>query len=308
MEPKHGTVRLDAAAEWLSKTTGRTFTADDLIDAHDRLPVYAVIPESKCNPEHSEPVLREFREKAIEVERLTKSHPRSLGGLAAADAGVPRGLFTPEAIAEVAVRRMRPDIALLHKWEQAAKKQSVYLLSDEDVSILAANGEVRLGRAVSIFNRWIGRPIQFGNPVDVTPDMLAVRRSQLVKFAEIVAAEQPEARPAAQEQAAPAKPKRETQAGRIALYVSECERRAAELGETFDRARMPGTKADFLDLLHALDAGLRTIKSVGSLDRYLNGYQWEGGRQPSAAPLYARLFPEARIRVPGAVSQQRGKS
>lgn len=190
MKLKHGTVRLDAAAEWLSKTTGRTFTADDLIDAHDRLPIYAVIPESKCNPKHSEPVIREFREKAIEVERLTKSHPRSLGGLAAADAGVPRGLFTPEAIAEVAVRRMRPDIALLHKWEQAAKKQSVYLLSDEDVSILAANGEVRLGRAVSIFNRWIGRPIQFGNPVDVTPDMLAVRRSHLVKYAELVAAEQ----------------------------------------------------------------------------------------------------------------------
>lgn len=190
MEPKHGTVRLDAAAEWLSKTTGRTFTADDLIDAHDRLPIYAVIPESKCNPKHSEPVIREFREKAIEVERLTNSHTRSLGGLAAADAGVPRGLFTAEAIAEVAIQRMRPDIALLQKWERAAKRQSVYLLSDEDVSILAANGEVRLGRGVSVFNRWVGRPIQFGNSVDVTPDMLAVRRSQLVKYAELVAAEQ----------------------------------------------------------------------------------------------------------------------
>jgi hypothetical protein len=190
MELKHGTVRLDAAAAWLSKTTGRSFTPDDLIDAHDRLPIYAVIPESKCNPKHSEPVIREFREKAIEVERLTNSHTRSLGGLAAADAGVLRGLFTAEAIAEVAIQRMRPDIALLQKWERAAKRQSVYLLSDEDVSILAANGEVRLGRGVSVFNRWIGRPIQFGNPVDVTPDMLAVRRSQLVKFAEIFAVEQ----------------------------------------------------------------------------------------------------------------------
>lgn len=87
MKLKHGTVRLDAAAVWLSKATGRTFTPGDLIDAHDRLPIYAVIPESKCNPKHSEPVIREFREKAIEVERLTNSHARSLGGLAAADAG-----------------------------------------------------------------------------------------------------------------------------------------------------------------------------------------------------------------------------
>lgn len=186
MELKHGTVRLDAAAAWLSKTTGRSFTPDDLIDAHDRLPIYAVIPESKCNPKHSEPVIREFREKAIEVERLTNSHTRSLGGLAAADAGVLRGLFTAEAIAEVAIQRMRPDIALLQKWERAAKRQSVYLLSDEDVSILAANGEVRLGRGVSVFNRWIGRPIQFGNPVDVTSDMLAVRRSHLVRYADEV--------------------------------------------------------------------------------------------------------------------------
>lgn len=190
MEPKHGTVRLDAAAEWLSKTTGRTFTADDLIDAHDRLPIYAVIPESKCNPNHSEPVIREFREKAIEVERLTNAPPLSFAGMVAADAGVPRGLFTAEAIAEAAIQRMRPDIAILQKWERAAKRQSVYLLSDEDVSILAANGEVRLGRGVSVFHRWIGRPIQFGNPVDVTSDMLAVRRSQLVKFAELVAVEQ----------------------------------------------------------------------------------------------------------------------
>lgn len=104
------------------------------------------------------------------------------------------------------------------------------------------------------------------------------------------------------------KPKRETQAERIARYVSECERRAAELAEPFDRERMPGTKAEFLNLLHALDAELRSIKTVGSLDRYLKGYQWEGGRQPSAAPLYARLFPEARALVPGAVSQQSRKA
>ena len=104
------------------------------------------------------------------------------------------------------------------------------------------------------------------------------------------------------------KPKRETQAERIARYVSECERRAAERAEPFDRERMPGTKAEFLNLLHALDAELRSIKTVDSLDRYLAGCKWAGGRQPSAAPLFARLFPEARIRVTGAVSVQRRKA
>lgn len=108
------------------------------------------------------------------------------------------------------------------------------------------------------------------------------------------------------------KPKRETQAERIARYVSECERRAAERGERFDRERMPGTKAEFLNLLHALDAELRSIKTVDSLDRYLSktGCKWplNAGKQSSAAPLYARLFPEARIRAPGAVSPQRRKA
>jgi len=295
MKLKHGTVRLDAAAEWLSKTTGRTFTADDLIDAHNKLPIYALIPKSLARPEYSAVVCHAVQKKAVEVAE-------------AADRMAKKAPLKQVDVVELATETLPEDAALRYKWEKTAHEEGVYLLSARDLELLDIHGVQQLHRGVSIFNRWIGRPIQFGNPVDITPDMLAVRRSQLVKFAEIVALEQPEARPAAQEQAAPAKPKRETQADRIALYVSECERRAAELGETFDRARMPGTKADFLDLLHALDAGLRTIKSVGSLDRYLNGYQWEGGRQPSAAPLYARLFPEARIRVPGAVSQQRGKS
>lgn len=114
------------------------------------------------------------------------------------------------------------------------------------------------------------------------------------------------------EEAAPAKRKRETQADRVAHWITGCERRAAELGEPFDRERMPGTKAEFLDLLHALDAELRSIKTVGSLDHYLSaaGCKWpENARhQPPAAPLYGRLFPEARIRAPGATSPQRRKS
>lgn len=111
---------------------------------------------------------------------------------------------------------------------------------------------------------------------------------------------------------APAKPKRETQADRIRQCVSECEQRAAKHGESFDCERMPGTKAEFLDLLHALDADLRSIKTVDSLDRYLSkaGCKWplDASAQPSAAPLYARLFPEASIRTPRAVSPQRRKA
>lgn len=114
------------------------------------------------------------------------------------------------------------------------------------------------------------------------------------------------------ETGATAKPKRETQADRVARWLTECERRAAELGEPFDRERMPGTKRELLDLLHALDAELRSIKTVASLDRYLSlaGCTWpENARhQPPAAKLYARLFSEARIRAPGATSPQRRKA
>lgn len=108
------------------------------------------------------------------------------------------------------------------------------------------------------------------------------------------------------------KPKRETQADRIERCVSDCEQSAAELDLPFDRARMPGTKAEFLDLLHALDAELRSIKTVDSLDRYLtlNGCKWplDASAQPSALQLYARLFPKAHIRTPGAASPQRRKA
>lgn len=114
------------------------------------------------------------------------------------------------------------------------------------------------------------------------------------------------------EEAAPAKRKSETQVDRVARRLTDCETRAAAHGEPFDRENMPGTKAEFLDLLHALDAELWSIKTVDSLDRYLSktGCKWplNAGKQSSAAPLYARLFPEARIRAPGATSPQRRKS
>jgi hypothetical protein len=114
------------------------------------------------------------------------------------------------------------------------------------------------------------------------------------------------------EAAAPAKPKRETQTDRVAHWLTECERRAADADKPFERSNMPGTKAEFLDLLHALDADLKSIKTVASLDRYLSatGCKWplDASAQPSAAPLYARLFPKAHIRTPRVVSPQRRKA
>lgn len=106
--------------------------------------------------------------------------------------------------------------------------------------------------------------------------------------------------------------KRKTQAVRVESALKECERRAADAGESFDRSNMPGTKAEFLTLLHALDADFHSIKAATSLDRYLSatGCKWplNASKQPSALHLYARLFPNARINIPGAVSPQRQKA
>lgn len=125
---------------------------------------------------------------------------------------------------------------------------------------------------------------------------------------------QPEAPLVTQWQPAPAESKRDKQAGRIEHWLSECERRAAELGEPFDRNCMPGKMQDFRDLLHALDAELRSIKSISTLrDNYTKKHKmckWpaNAGAQPSALPLYSRLFPESTIRAPGVTSAQRSKA
>lgn len=177
MKLKHGTVRLDAAAVWLSKTTGRTFAADDLIDAHNKLPIYALIPKSLARPEYSAVVCHAVQKKVVEVAE-------------AADRMAKRAPLKQVDVVELATETLPEDAALRYKWEKTAHEEGVYLLSARDLELLDIHGVQQLHRGVSIFNRWIGRPIQFGNPVDVTPDMLCVRRSQLVKFAELVAAEQ----------------------------------------------------------------------------------------------------------------------
>lgn len=89
-----------------------------------------------------------------------------------------------------------------------------------------------------------------------------------------------------------------TQKERIEYWLSECEGRAKKQGVSFDRKSMPGKKAEFLALLHALDADLREIKAVGSLSKYLKQCKctWpaDAGTQESALSLYAKLFPEAK--------------
>lgn len=98
--------------------------------------------------------------------------------------------------------------------------------------------------------------------------------------------------------------KKQTQADRVGDWLQECESRSRDKGEPFDRACMPGTKAEFLLLLHALDAEMRSIRTTESLDRYLtaNECKWplDASAQPSATSLYAQLFPEAHIHTPGA--------
>ena len=187
MELKHGTVRLDAAAEWLSKTTGRTFTAADLIDAHDKLPICALIPRSKANPKYSGPVQRAMLAKAVEVE---------------IDAEAARkGPLTQREIAEAAKRRLSEGIATRLEIEKTIHEEGIYLLSRRDLHLLARHGVQRLNRGTPFlslvasrgFQPGLAEAIEFGTPVDVTADMLCVLKGYLVKFAEQVAAQQVEA-------------------------------------------------------------------------------------------------------------------
>lgn len=107
---------------------------------------------------------------------------------------------------------------------------------------------------------------------------------------------------------APGRAKTETQGDRIEALLQEIEKRANDAGVPFDRQAMPGVKGDLLALAHAWDSALRSIRTVESLSRYLSGRcKWpaSAGAAPSARPLFARLFPDARIGSGGAVSNLR---
>lgn len=101
--------------------------------------------------------------------------------------------------------------------------------------------------------------------------------------------------------------KTKTQQDRVNEVLDECERRAAESGEEFNRKQMPGKKEDFMTLCHAYDAELRSIRVLDSFHLYLKDCKWpeSAGSQPSAIPLYKKLFPEAPIKPN---QTKRGKS
>lgn len=120
-------------------------------------------------------------------------------------------------------------------------------------------------------------------PVEITLRDLRIERSQLD---ELLGNEQA---------VVTAKSKRLTQRQRVEHWLMECERRAIDLGEPFDRRSMPGQKADFLKLLHTLDKALQTINTVESLENYTDNLcSWpnNAGHQPVATPFFRRLFPE----------------
>lgn len=94
---------------------------------------------------------------------------------------------------------------------------------------------------------------------------------------------------------APLPSKRETQRDRIAALLVDIGKRAEEADVEFDRHCMPGTKADLLVLMRGYDPALRTMTTSESLDNHIHGLcKWpkSASSNPSALPLYARLFPE----------------
>ena len=124
---------------------------------------------------------------------------------------------------------------------------------------------------------------------------------------ELVAAEQPEARPAAQEQAAPAKPA----AKRLRDFVKDAVARicAHEMqdGTHADCRRMPGTAIDLLWAMGKLHPDqFAEMKIKAFREHYKGVCQWPNSApsQAGAMSLYLEIFPELR-RSPAPVVQIR---
>lgn len=194
MELKYEAVRLHDAAAWLSQRTGKRFTADDLLDAADQLPICALIPRSQTNPRFSGPVQRAFRANLIEVARAT-------------DIAALGGSPTEMELAETAAKSLPVETRLRLEWEKEGIEQGVYELRPKDVRLLMRHGVQRLSRAAPAleivldegfpswiasrgFRPWLHKAIEFGKPVDVNREMLCVLRSHLVRYAEQFASQQ----------------------------------------------------------------------------------------------------------------------
>lgn len=103
----------------------------------------------------------------------------------------------------------------------------------------------------------------------------------------------------------PSGQKKETQQDRVNAALALIEQRAKAKKKPFNRREMPGSKRDLLILLHALDPGLRSIKTTQSLNRYLKGvcaWPLDAKSRTGALPFYSDLFPDAKL--PGADSKK----
>ena len=210
------------------------------------MPIYALILKSLARPEYSAAVCHAVQKKAVEVAE-------------AADRMAKKAPLKQVDVVELATETLPEDAALRYKWEKTAHEEGVYLLSARDLELLDIHGVQQLHRGVSIFNRWIGRPIQFGNAVDVTPDMLAVRRSQLVKYAELVAAEQA---------GNPAEPVREKEAEPRIDGLQTHQGQAAEMTPTKRAAIIKSLGRRYPALESALDRPEEWAKACRVPDRH----------------------------------------
>lgn len=95
---------------------------------------------------------------------------------------------------------------------------------------------------------------------------------------------------------------------RLESILAQLEKRAAGLGEPFSVDNMPGSIRDFHELCRRLDPVFK--HKLDSFKRYTKSgrCKWSlaAKANPSAEPLYRRLFPEAWA-APRAVSENRAK-
>jgi hypothetical protein len=100
------------------------------------------------------------------------------------------------------------------------------------------------------------------------------------------------------------------QAAVVECLLQDCATRAQRLGLEFDPNNMPGQKEQLFELIKKMEPSFKNMKSISSLDRYLNGRcKWplSAAANPDATTFYQKLFPEAWSN-PGAVSEYRKKA
>lgn len=101
---------------------------------------------------------------------------------------------------------------------------------------------------------------------------------------------------APQEAPASERVKKESQLDRVEACLKECERRAAQHGETFDCSGVPGQKAQFLALLRRFDSSFTNLKDPSLLNYVKKArctWSVNAKSNQNAMDFYRKLFPEA---------------